>query len=172
MAWVSALASSSISSSLCYPYFLVPMSSDDHAGSGLSPPTEYGVSLSYMLADLDALLAAEVPTGQTVFIAHSAGTILAFWWLLTGSSLLCRQAYRHARTPRVVRTMRAYGGYPGGGRSASQHRHLALPFPRKDVYGSAPSRRRSHQRYYGFAERRVIRCVNPCVRQGSVPRRR
>lgn len=65
----------------------------DRAGSGLSPLPDYGdtpLSLSHMLAELDALVASEVPTGPIVLVAHSAGTVLAARWLLTLSPALER----------------------------------------------------------------------------------
>lgn len=65
----------------------------DRAGSGLSPLPDYGgvpLSVSHMLADLDALLTVEAPTGPLVMVAHSAGTILTTRWLLKASPAVRR----------------------------------------------------------------------------------
>ncbi|KAI9061204.1 alpha/beta-hydrolase [Trametes sanguinea] len=65
----------------------------DRAGSALSPLPDHGgtpMSAAHMLADLDALLAIEAPTGPLVVVAHSAGTMLAARWLLTASPAVKR----------------------------------------------------------------------------------
>ncbi|KAH9885782.1 Alpha/Beta hydrolase protein, partial [Cubamyces lactineus] len=57
----------------------------DRAGSGLSPPTDYGnvpFSMAHMLADLEAFIAAEVPTGPIILVSHSMGTMIVSRWLL------------------------------------------------------------------------------------------
>ena len=66
----------------------------DWAGSGASPlPTARGSShqtVSDHVADLDALISTEAPSGPLVVLAHSAGTLLASRWLLTSSAHVAR----------------------------------------------------------------------------------
>ena len=57
----------------------------DWAGSGSSPLPTAPYPVSAHVADLDALIAAEAPSGALVLLAHSAGTVLGARWLLAGS---------------------------------------------------------------------------------------
>ncbi len=124
-----------------------------------------------MLADLDALLAVETPTGPLVIAAHSAGTILATRWLLKASPAVQRvtrvifiggppespvppkQSEMRLQMAGILET-------PGTPLRHGQHTPVG---PWEDVHGFPPARGGHGPRHHADPGRRVVWCCDPRV---------